>query len=123
VAAAIRSSTVGAQAARHNGRPDHREVRYGLLSDIRRAGLLGKRELLAAISALVSDFNREAAARRAMGLRAGNIHPGELDAFANALEGLPSGTAGSLLCGVASCVRGDRRAVEAGAELLQAIPA
>lgn len=31
VAAAVRSSTVGAQAMRYNGIPEHREIRYGLL--------------------------------------------------------------------------------------------
>src|SRR5262249_37870816 len=46
VAAAVRSSTVGAQGARHSGKPDHREIRYGLLTDIRQAGLSGTRELL-----------------------------------------------------------------------------
>src|SRR5579863_908221 len=38
VAAALRSSTFAAQAARHNGKPNPREVRYGLLNEVRRAG-------------------------------------------------------------------------------------
>jgi hypothetical protein len=124
VVAAVRSSTVGAQAARRNGKFEHREVHYGLLCEIRRAGLLGRRELLAAISAFVTSFNRETGRRHAMGLRAARIQDGEMDAFAGLLERLPSSAAaGSLVCGLASCVRGEIAASEVEPELAQAISA
>ncbi len=123
VAAAVRGATVGAQAARHNGRLDHREIRYGLLSDIRRAGLLGRDELLATVSAFVSSFNVETARRHAMGLRAARIQNDEMEAFAKLLERLPSNVAaGSLLCGLASCLRSKISAAEVEPELVRAIP-
>ncbi len=90
VAAAIRGATVGAQAARHSGRIDHREICYGLFADIRRAGLSGRRELLATVSSFVSSFNREATRRHALGLRAACIQSSELEAFAGLLGRLPS---------------------------------
>jgi hypothetical protein len=124
VAAAVRSSTVGAQAARHNGKPEHREIHYGLLCEIRRAGLLGRHELMAAISSFVSEFNRETARRHAAGLRAARIQDGEMEAFAALVERLPSSAAvGSLVCALASCVRGEVHAADAEPELARAISA
>ncbi|HXB74926.1 MAG TPA: hypothetical protein VNY05_42235 [Candidatus Acidoferrales bacterium] len=46
VSAAIRASTLGAQALRNQGRLDFREVRYGWLADIRRTGPVGREALL-----------------------------------------------------------------------------
>ena len=124
VAAAIRSSTVGAQGARRNGKLDHREIRYGLLREIRQAGLLGRRNLFEAVSTFISEFNRESARRRSMGLPAADIRDGELGAFRALLERLPpSVPAGSLLCGLSTCRRGTVAAVEIEPELVQAISA
>jgi hypothetical protein len=121
IAAAVRSATVGAQAARHNGRPDHREIYYGLLNDLRRTGLIGRGELLAVVSSFVSVFNRESFKRRAI-LR--STRSGEMDAFANLLERLPSEVpAASILIGLASCLRRDAAADEVEPELVQAISA
>jgi hypothetical protein len=120
IAAAVRSATVGAQAARYNGKPDHREIRYGLFSGILRAGLLGSRELLAAVSSFVSGFNRESIRRRARGLPSSHIRAGEMDAFAVLIDRLPSKVAGSLLCGLASCVRADSPPTEIESEPVQA---
>ncbi len=120
VAAAVRGSTVGAQAARHNGRLDHREVRYGLLGDIRRAESLGRRELSTMVSAFVSDFNREAGKRHVMGVRAAQIRDAEMDGFAHVLHQSPSSVAlGSLLCGIASCLRSEVAVAQAESELAQ----
>ncbi len=124
VAAAVRGSTVGAQAARHNGRLDHREVRYGLLGDIRRAESLGRRELLEMVFAFVSGFNREAGKRHVIGVRAAQIRDAELEAFAAVLHQSPSSVAvGSLLCGIASCLRSEVPAVQAEPELAQLVSA
>lgn len=125
VVAAVRSSTVGAQAARRNGKPGHREIRYGLLGDIRRAGLLGRRELEAAISAFVSAFNRESQRRHGIGLRAARIEDYEMDAFRALLERMPPGPAiGSLVCGLATCVRAEAAAAApAESQLARAISA
>jgi hypothetical protein len=126
VAAAVRSATVGAQAARSNGKPGHREIRYGLLSGLRQAGLVGPRELLAAVSCFVSEFNREAARRRCMGLASSHIQNSEMDSFAALLERSDSHASfGPLLCGLASCIRSERAVteVEHESELVRAIPA
>ncbi len=124
VSAAIRSATVGAQAGRRNGRPDHREVHYGLLSDIRRAALVGKQELSAVISSFVSSFNAETIRRRAMGLASAHIQNREMNAFAAQLERCPSAKSlASLVCGFASCVRTSEAAAEIAPEMLQALSA
>ena len=106
IAAAIRSATVGAQAARRNGRADHREVRYGLISNIGRSGLMGKNELAAMISSFVFSFNAEGTRRRAMGLASSQIQSREMEAFAAQLARFPSEKSpASLLCGFAACIR------------------
>jgi hypothetical protein len=124
VAAAVRSSTFGAQTARHNGKTDHRETQYGLLSEIRRSGLSGRRQLLVTVSSFVSSFNREATRRRAYGLGAAQIQDSEIEAFASLLERLPSSVpAGSLLGGFASCIRRDNAAVDVEPEMAEAVSA
>jgi hypothetical protein len=123
VAAAIRSSTVGAQGSRHNGKPDHREIRYGLLSELRRAGSLGRQELLERIFSFISAFNQEGARRRSSGLPSMQIQSHELESFAALLEGLPARVpVGSVLCGVSSCLPGTVGAVDEP-EIARAIPA
>ncbi len=123
-AAAVRSATFGAQAARHSGKLNHREIRYGLLADIRRAGLSGKRELLTLITSFICGFNREATKRQATGLPASHIRNHEMDVFAGLVERLPYAmNVGSLLCGFASCVRSESAAAADESEMAQAIPA
>lgn len=58
VSAAIRASTLGAQALRNQGRLDFRDVRYGLLADLRRAGSLGREALLRRIAVFIWDYMR-----------------------------------------------------------------
>jgi hypothetical protein len=124
VAAAVRSSTLSAQAARHHGKFARRAIRYGLLSDIRQAGFVGKRELLSLISSFISSFNQEGRRLRAARLRAAHIEGHELSQFAGMLEELDSAsTAGALLCGLASCLGDRAAAIEIEPELAQAIPA
>ena len=122
VAAAIRSSTVGAQGARHSGKPDHREIRYGLLTDIRRAGLSGTRELLETVFCFVHSFNREAIRRRTMGLASMTIRDYELEAFQSLVAGLPAGfPLASIVCGVAACLPGSVAAKQPRPELAEAM--
>ena len=79
---------------------------------------------MAAISSFVSEFNRETARRHAAGLRAARIQDGEMEAFAALVERLPSSAAvGSLVCALASCVRGEVHAADAEPELARAISA
>jgi hypothetical protein len=124
VASAIRSSTVGAQAARYNGKIDHREIRYGLLGDIQRASLLGRKALMEIVSPFIGAFNREGAYRRAVGLASVHIQDCELEAFRTLIEKLPAGVpAGSALCGFSACLPVSSGASEAESQLLHAIPA
>jgi hypothetical protein len=124
IAAAIRGSTLGAQAARHNFRMDHREIRYGLLRDIRRADASGRPKLLEQITAFIGAFNSEGLARRAAGLRAMQIQSGELDAFAELLQRLPVHVpVGSLLCGFAACRPAAALALDAERQWIQAASA
>ncbi len=100
VAAAIRSATFGAQAARHNAKQNHREIRYGLLPQLRRAGLTSRPELLTAVSSFVSRFNLESDRRHPRRLGATHIHDAEMDAFAPV-----PGTIAGADCGWIAAVR------------------
>jgi hypothetical protein len=86
VAGAVRSATFGAQGGRRRGDSDHREIRYGLLPHIRRAGYLGKHELLAVISEFISSFNSESIRRRRGGVRGSEIRGEELVAFSRIVD-------------------------------------
>jgi len=124
IAGAIRSSTLGAQAARHNGRPDHREIRYGLLSELHRASILGRSALLETISAFIAAFNRESLRRRAAGQAAAHIRDSELETFRVLVEQLsPHVEAGAALCGYAACFPMASAVAEVEREMVQAIPA
>jgi len=123
VSAAIRSSTVGAQAARHSGKLDHREIRYGLLSEVRRAGESGRYEFLKQTFSFISKFNQEGIERRCAGLRFAQIRSEELDAFRTLVEELPASVpVASVLCIAASCFPGTA-AEEVQTQTLQAISA
>jgi hypothetical protein len=105
VAGAIRGSTIGAQAARNNGSVDHREIRYGLLGDLRRTGLLGRRMFLEQVSAFIAAFNREAAGRHSVGMRAARIRANEWEAFAALIDSsAPDVPVASLLGAFACCL-------------------
>jgi hypothetical protein len=124
VAAAIRSSTVSAQAARHNGRLDHREVRYGLLADIRRTEPRGRDELWTAVSSFLASYNKETTRRHAIGLPGTRIRNAEIEAFADVLKRLPSSVAaGTLLCGLASCRRNSSPSADVESALVQTVSA
>jgi hypothetical protein len=120
VAGAIRSATFGAQGGRRRGDSHHREIRYGLLRDVRRAGYLGKHELLLVISQFVSAFNRESIRRRSAGVRGSQIHDGEITAFSRIVDSAPNANlVAALLCGVSSSRRGEIGKIENVAEMAQ----
>jgi hypothetical protein len=124
VAAAIRSSTVGAQAAHYHSRAGHREIRYGLLADIRRADSLGRRDLLGRVSAFINAFNQEGIRRRAAGLRAMQINNAEWGEFAALIEHLSAGApAGPLLCGFSTCLPGTTDSSKSEPMVIQAASA
>jgi hypothetical protein len=123
-AAAVRSSTVGAQGARRNGRVDHREIRYGLLSDIHRADSLGRPQLLQEVFSFIASFNREGLRRRAAGVPSRLIENKEIRTFAALAERLPVHTRlGSLLCGIAVCRTGAAVTTESEPAQAQVVPA
>jgi hypothetical protein len=124
VAAAVRASTMGAQAARYRGRVDHREVRYGLLEDLRRADRLGRGDLLVNVFAFIAAFNSETVRRRGVGIRAMQIQESELTAFRSQVERLPSSTSvGAMLCGLSACLPGRAAAVAIEDACVQAMTA
>ncbi len=124
VSAAIRSSTIGAQAARHSGKLDHREIRYGLLSEIRRAGVSSRYELLKQTLSFIAKFNQEGIERRSAGLRFARIRSEETEAFRTLVEGLPgSMPVASVLCAAATCLPGTVNREEVPIQTLQAVSA
>lgn len=124
IAAAIRGSTVGAQAARYRGSVDHREIRYGLLADMRRAAFRGPQALREQVAGFVSAFNQEGTRRRSSGLRSIPIQPWELAAFVSLLEQLPAkAPVGSVLSSISGCLPGTVGQGETEHALVQAVPA
>jgi hypothetical protein len=124
ITAAIRSATVGAQAARYGGKVAHRELRHGLLQQIRRAESLGAGALLEMVCWFISEFNREGDRRRAAGLKARRIERHELDAFAGLLAAVPDTLrVGSVACGLSACLPGPTGKSEAERQLAQAASA
>jgi hypothetical protein len=121
VTSAIRSATFGAQGNRHRGDATHREIRYGLFAEMRRASLVGKREICTIVSEFIASFNAEGVRRRRSGLAASGITHAEIDAFGRALDGAPdSMLMGMLLCGVSSGHRGESSSVERESEMVKA---
>ena len=119
VPAAIRAATVGAQAARRQGRLDGREVRCGLLSDLRRSGSIGREALLERVSAFVAAYNAETARRLSRGIPALRILESEWTEFRRRMEDLPEDMASAgLLVALAACIpsAGASRAPEAEVE-------
>lgn len=104
VAAAIRKSTVSAQALRAMGR-DYREIRYDLLPELRRKrSLPGGQPLLESISDFISKYNTENARRREMRKQAPrNVTTEEFASFVALVEAHTASTVGALLCAFASC--------------------
>jgi hypothetical protein len=105
VSAAIRASTLGAQALRNQGRLDFRDVRYGLLADIRRTGSVGREALLELIGVFIGAYNTETARRLSRGIPALKILDSEWAEFRLRMEALPGDVApASVLAALAACI-------------------
>ncbi|MCC7103687.1 MAG: hypothetical protein IT307_00965 [Chloroflexi bacterium] len=115
VAAAVRRATVSAQSLKANGQ-DHREIRYGLLPELRRASELPTDEpLLSAVAEFISLYNAENARRRETRHAAPrNVTTEELRAFTLLLDDYHAAVVGKLLCAFGSCR--DPRERDAGTE-------
>ncbi|MBI2527308.1 MAG: hypothetical protein HYV93_15145 [Candidatus Rokubacteria bacterium] len=106
VAAAVRRATVGAQGQKAMGIPDHREIRYDLLHELRRKrSMPGVAPLMETVADFVSRYNSENARRREMGKRRvpRNVTTEEFSGFAALVERHGSPLVGALLCAFGSC--------------------
>jgi hypothetical protein len=105
VAAAVRRSTVNAQALKAMKRPDYREIRYDLLPELRRKrSLPGVAPLMESVADFVASYNVENARRREMGKDAPrNVTTDELSALVRLVERHGASLVGALLCAYGSC--------------------
>jgi hypothetical protein len=109
IAAAIRTATVSAQARKRLQATDYRNIRYGLLPELRRKRTLPNSDsFLEAIADFVVSYNAESARRFEMGKATGTrrVTTEELECFVGLLSKLPKQKAsavGALLCAYASC--------------------
>jgi hypothetical protein len=121
VAQALRSSTVSAQTARHNDARSHLEIRYGVLSAIKRDAAVGKHALVQTVQAFVGAHNVESARRCESFWKDGCVGEQQFASFLEAVDAAPSASAaGSLLCALATCRRSDEAGESTLADLVQA---
>jgi hypothetical protein len=105
VAAAVRSSTVNAQAQKAMNRPEYREIRYDLIPELKRkSSLSGNEPLVHAISEFVSSYNVENARRRELGKPAPrNVTTEEFESPIQIIEVNRASIIGPMLCAYGSC--------------------
>ncbi len=105
VAAAIRSSTVSAQAQKAMNRPDYREIRYDLLPELRRkSSLPGNAPLIQTLADFVAKYNLENARRRELNKSAPrNITTDEFSSLVTLIENHKASIVGPMLCAFGSC--------------------
>jgi hypothetical protein len=106
VAAAVRRSTVSAQS-RKARREEYREIRYGLLPDLRRASQLDdKNALMIAVSEFIDVYNAENARREEATGRGwhARVTVDQFAAFARLVDDADgAGVIGALLCAYGTC--------------------
>jgi len=104
VAAAVRRSTVSAQALKAMRVQNYREIRYDLLPDLRRKRSLPGTPFIEAVAEFISLYNAENARRRELGMSApANVTTEELQAFTELVDTRGSALVGALLCAYGSC--------------------
>lgn len=120
VAAAVRNATVGAQIMKARVREglakDHREIRYGLLPDLRRASQLSdNKAFLVEVAKFVDLYNAENARRQEMTGRPwhARVSADDLLAFTRLVDAYGASIVGALLCAYGTCT--ERREAPAGA--------
>lgn len=104
VAAAVRRATVSAQTLKSRGE-DHREIRYGLLPDLRRARELPTNApFMTAIAEFISLYNAENARRRETKHQApANVTTEQLLALTRLVDTHGASIIGALLCAYGTC--------------------
>lgn len=109
VADAVRRATVSAQALKAMGKKDYREIRYGLLEELRRTRNLPGNAFVERVSEFVSKYNAENAKRREMErlrkLTPRNVTTEEFAGFVRLVELHGAPLVGALLAAHASCKR------------------
>jgi len=105
VATAVRRATVNAQAQKALGVPDHRDIRYDLLHELRRKrSLPGVAPFVEAVSDFVSLYNAENARRREMRrLAPRNVTTEEFASFVQLVNEHGASLVGALLCAYGTC--------------------
>lgn len=104
IADAVRRSTVSAQAMKAMKKPDYREIRYGLLADLRRTSSLAPAVFIQCVADFISKYNTENARRREQGKAAPrNITVVELAGFTRLVDEYKPATVGALLAALGSC--------------------
>lgn len=104
VAAAVRRATVSAQSLKANNQ-EHREIRYDLLPELRRAWSVPEDgRFVEVVADFVSKYNYENARRRETGKRAPrNVSTDELAAFMRLVDAREARLVGALLCAYGTC--------------------
>jgi hypothetical protein len=105
VAAAIRRATVSAMTLKSRN-ADHRDIRYGLLPELRRARELpGNEPLLVAVAEFIDLYNAENARRQESNNRPwhGRVTTEELVAFTGLVDEYNANIVGALLCAYGTC--------------------
>lgn len=105
VAAAVRRATVSAMTLKSRN-ADHRDIRYGLLPELRRARALpGNEPLLVAVADFIDLYNAENARRQESNNRPwhGRVTTEELVAFTSLVDEFNANIVGALLCAYGTC--------------------
>lgn len=118
VAAAVRRATVSAQTLKARGE-DHREIRYGLLPELRRARELPTNApFMTAVAEFISLYNAENARRREMRHQApANVTTEQMLSFTRLVDEHDASVVGALLCAYGTCTeRRETMSVDDAAE-------
>lgn len=114
IADALRSATVSAQVQKFKKSPDYREIRYGVLPDLKRKLTLTKDDFVQSVAEFVAEYNAESARRLEQSKNPAMPRPGtgrvsdaEFAAFVELMDSVESPPlAGSILCALATCKKG-----------------
>lgn len=121
VATAVRRATVSAQILKAQ-KQDHREIRYGLLHELRRTRELpGNEPFMTTVAEFISLYNAENARRHELRRPAPrNVTTEELTSFTRLVDEYGASIVGALLCAFGTC-RVPGQVEPAGADTAEAV--